>query len=325
MIFKSTADLREFFNTTTEFNFSDFLPFLESSLEDNLYPWLSKTQYDDLNAAYNSYSLTPAQENILPYAQRALAFTAMYKYSFFGDKTIGVSGINVNTNDEGKMLAQWRMEDLRSFCLDESGAAIERLLKYLETNKTTYTLWADSSSYTVYKESFINNVDTFNTHFKIGSSRKTFLSIKGIMKRTELFKIRPILGTALFDQIKSQIISGSISSNNQNLLEYIIPAVALLTGAEACLELPFTISEDGLVINSTSSSMTQNVKSSPQANIIEARMKMAEANGKAFLSILSTYLYDNHSTYPLYESDSKAYVTNPITDVNTSDSSTFIF
>lgn len=324
MIFKTTDDLKKYFSLTSGFTFDSFKPFLSSSLEENIYPWISKTQYTDLDTAYIGNTMTSDQQNLLVYAQRTLAHMAMFKYSFLADKTIGVNGVNVNTDDDNKMIAQWRMEDLREYCLTEYDASVEQLLKFLETNKATYTLWAASTSYTVYKESFINNVDEFHSYFKIGNSRRTFLALKGIMKRVEDFKIKTITGTNLFNQIKTQINTATISSNNQNLLNLIKPAVALLSGARGCNELLFKISSDGLVVDTTSASLTQKVKTNPQAQLITARMYQAIDDGNNYLEQLKNYLFDNHATYPLYEADTKVYVVAPTTNVNTLNSSTYI-
>ena len=167
MIFKTTDDLKKYFSLTSGFTFENFKPFLASSLEDGLHQWLSKTQYTNLDTAYVGNTLTTDQQNLLPYAQRSLVHLAMYKYSFLADKTIGVNGINVNTDDDNKMIAQWRMEDLREYCLSEYDIALEQMLKFLETNKSIYIYWASSTSYTIYKECFINTNEAFNSHFKI--------------------------------------------------------------------------------------------------------------------------------------------------------------
>jgi hypothetical protein len=324
MILKTTPELKKYINISTGFSFAEFKACLDSSLETHIYPWLSKAQYTTLNTQYNSTTINASSAALLPYVQRALAWIALWKYSFMGDKTIGTLGINVNTNEESKMLAQWRMEDLRDHSMSEYDSAIEQMLIFLEENKATYTDWASSSSFTIYKECFINNVATFNDYFLIANSRRTFLAAKGIMKRIEDFMVKSITGDNLFAQIKTQIASGTTSAANLKLLTYIQPAVALLTGAKACIQFPFTVTDSGLVIKSTSSSLSSTVKSTPADNLIEARIKAAEQDGMNYLKQLKDYLYNNHATYPLYEADTTVYVTSPTTDVNTAASSLFM-
>src|SRR5688500_17238176 len=104
MIFKTTADIKKYFPVTSGFSFDDMLPFLNSSVENFVHPFLSKAQYLDLDAGYNGI-ISPAQTELLPYAQSALAYISMYKYSFIADKEISQTGISVNEQEDKKMLA----------------------------------------------------------------------------------------------------------------------------------------------------------------------------------------------------------------------------
>jgi len=324
MIFKTTEELKKYLPLSTGFSFSEMEAILNSCLESHIHPWLSKAEYNLLDTSYNSTAIDTKYKNLLPYAQRALAWAGLYKYAFVGDKTIGTQGINVNSGEERQMIAQWRLTDLKEHCQREYDISIDQLLTFLEDNKSTYTTWSGSASYTVFKECFINTTADFDALFKISNSRKTFLSMRGIMKRIELFKIKPILGSAQFSALKTAISSGNISNDQQALLNFISPAVALLTGAQACYELPVILSDEGVFISSISSSLSSEVKSPAPRDLITARAETAQKDGLLYLEQLRAFLYANHSTYPLYEADPSAYLSNALQDPNYGKSSLYI-
>jgi hypothetical protein len=325
MLIRSTEDIKKFFPVTEGFDFEDFLPHLNSALEKYIYPFLSQAQYDDLDAAFKSdpQILNPRQEALLPYVQRMLVNAGMFKYAFLGDKIIGKNGISVNETESVKMAAQWRIEDLKEYALNEYDDATESLLEYLEKNKTYYELWTSSQAYTLFRECFINSSEEFSDLFRLGNKRRTFLALKGLMKQVEIDSIMSVTGKDLFDEIKSQIYSNTVSANNSALLLMIMPCVASLTGARACGELAFAIEDGGLTVMSTSSSLTQKVKSAPTENVLSFKMKSAMEYGERYQEKLRKYLFANHGTYPLYEADTSVYIVSPTTDINTAGSGVY--
>lgn len=323
MIVQSTADIKKFYPVTEDFSYDDLLPFMNSSLERYIYPYLSKAMYNVLNVV-DLTTLSTANKNLLPYVQRAITMIALHKYAAVGDKLVGKNGISTNETEMGKMAAQWRLNNMAQFCLDEYDEAIEHMLIFLEENKASYSTWATSSAFTQYKEGFITTTDDFDMYFKIGRSRRTFVSFRGFIKQVEDQYIRSVTGSALFDQIKTQIAAGTVSVNNSKLLTLIRPAVAKLTGARALRELPVSITDAGVVIKTQSSSLTTDATEKPDPIMISARIQMAESDAQDYLGRLRKLLYANHADYPLYEADSTVYNGGKAVDIN-ENNGTFFF
>jgi hypothetical protein len=323
MIIQDTAHLKSFVPVTNDFKYEDIQPFLNSTLDEYLIPYISSDLYALLDIS-DLTSLSTELKDLLPYAQAPLAWIALYKYSFSADKLIGIGGITTNETDGAKMVAQWRMEDLREYCLKEYDASIDRMLTFLEENSGDYAAWANSSAYTSYKQYFINTTTVFDQHFRIGKSRRTFKAMSGLMQMIEKMFIRPITGDDLFDEIKEQIVDDDLSEENETLLDYIVPAVAKLTGARALLELPVVITDGGAVIRTQSSTLTQNATDQAPPQLISSRIQLADSDGRNFLEQLKQYLYNNHGDYPLYEADSSVYISGTNTNIN-ANNGTFFF
>lgn len=324
MIVQSTEHIKQFYPVTNEFSYEDLLPFMQSSLEQYIYPYLSREQYELLDQT-DLTSLSNDLKKLLPYAQRAITMIALYKYVNVGDKLVGKNGISTNETEAGKMAAQWRLNSMSQFCLDEYDEAIEFMLAFLEDNVSDYDAWANSSAFTQYKNGFINTTEIFDKYFKIGRSRRTFVALRGFREQVEEQYILPILGQAQYDDLKEKIADLFVSADYAKLLAFIQPAVAKLTGARALLELPVSVTDSGVVIKSQSSSLTQNATAAPDPILIKARIQSLETDAQDYLTRLKKFLYSNHSLYPLYEGDTTVYSDGSKIQINTPTGGTYFF
>lgn len=310
MLFKTTAELRDFIPVTSAFDFNDIKPFIERAEREDIIPYLSQEQYDDLNNDYNNEDVSdPVDADLLKYVRTPLAAIALHKYIPFGNINVGNAGFTVTETSSEKIASQWRTEKLADASLDVYHQGIEQLLLFMEANTAQYTLWFESESYTESKECFINTAIEFSRWFAINKSRRIFVSIKTIMQRMELLHIRSITGQALYDEIKGQIVDDDLSEENKILLDIIRPAVANFTIAIATIELPLLFGRNGIHTSGTRAQTDSSAEEYPaNAQQLSALHNHTEKTGENFKSQLKKFLFENHSEYPLYEADTSVYV-----------------
>ncbi len=165
----------------------------------------------------------------------------------------------------------------------------------------TCSLWAQSSSYTVFKECFIHTAKEFSRYFNINESRRTFLALKAAMRNVEHFYIRTTICTEFFDELKAEVLAGSISAENQKVLDKIKPAVANLSMAKALNELSFEISELGITLSAISDREDRNAKHPAPDSRLSLLSRELQQYGNAYLGELIQFLADNIDDYPTYE------------------------
>lgn len=312
MLFKATTDIQKILPFTENFEFDAIKPYIQNAEIDFIIPAIGQSQYDDLNDAYTAATsesdLSSENQRLLQYIRRPLANYAFLLYIPFGNVNIGKSGFSVTENDTTKIASQWRIEDLKSACMRDSFMGMERLLLMMETYKSDYSLWTASTSYSVYKEGFINNATDFQLYVDIKESRMLFTKLRPMMMRVEPECILPITGQALYDEIKSQVVSGSITTANKKALALIKSAVANITISESLRMQTVSWTDNGLQLISTSSSLTQVNESPVDEQKIDLIKNEFRALGMRDLDKLKKFLYDNHADYPLYEADDTVYV-----------------
>jgi hypothetical protein len=120
-------------------------------------------------------------------------------------------------------------------------------------------------------------------------------------------RIKAVICTPLFDSIKSEILSGTISPENKILLSFINPAVAYYTIARALLHLDVKITPEGIQAFSTSDRMTQEIRQPAELQRIANLSHRLTEDADAKITQLRNYLYNNLASYPLFES-SPCYV-----------------
>jgi len=321
MFVKTNNDIQQFLPVTDAFNLEDIKPFLLNNAEpDFLIPALSQTQFDALQTRFdnNQVQLTDKEKKLISLINQASLNYALELFLDWAQVNISQDGIHIIVNDTRKTAFQWQIQQVQKQCNQAAYRGLERMLIYLETEKTVFTGWAASSSYTIFKQCFINTAEEFSKFVNISGSRRTFLSIKPIMQRVEERKVKDTLVSTLYDEIKTQINTDTVSANNKELLKFIQPAVANLTMADAVNELSLEITDMGIVVSSTSEIISNNVKTPVDADRLSSLENKFRKNGEAELQLLDQYLQKNASAtvYPLFFSSSR-YV-GPPTEPGTS-------
>lgn len=301
MLFKTSDEIKRYLPANAAFEFFQIAQFIKQAEQQFIVPVLGLNTYNALVNAYSINNLTPDQAKLLDKVRYPLANYTYLQYIPFAQVVISASGIHIEVNDQKKTAFEWQINQLRQQLAEAADNAIESLYIFLEENKSTYTDWASSSERTILKECFINTAAEFNNFYNINNSRRLFKLIKSIMMQTE-DDVLAVICQPLFDEIKTQILSGSVSANNKNLLKFICPAVAYLTIARALIQLDVKLTPDGVQAFSTSDRMAQDVRTPAELQRIANLSHQLTADAQAKLAQLREYLHRNISSFPLFQS-----------------------
>jgi hypothetical protein len=323
MLFTEISELKAHVRITESFNMDDIRHHIRTVEEDYLIPAISQNQYDDLLAAYEaSIAETPTplsadNKKLLEKCRDVIAPIAMYYFTPDAPFISGQTGMMVPEQDDKRTAEKW-MIDRAMFASYKRGLkAIDRLLEYLEKNIDTFILWAESDSYTIYKQGFINSVKQFEKFVRIGNSRRTFLALQPIMDRIEENRIQSAISPDLYDAIKEQILDDDLTPENKKLLYKIQSAVANLTIAEGIMQLPLIVDEEGIILSEDPRAMTPEQK----LMLTKNRQQLGEND----MADLQDFLYKNADNYPLFKESTSYNPTGENLFMNDQDSRTAAF
>jgi hypothetical protein len=107
--------------------------------------------------------------------------------------------------------------------------------------------------------------------------------------------ILPLIGTGIFEELKTQITAGTVTADNTNLLDnYIVPCLCAYIKYEAPIELNYKFTNKNV---SKKNSENSQAISPEEINDLMNRFKnKAEVYGQR----LTNFLKANTETYPLY-------------------------
>lgn len=114
--------------------------------------------------------------------------------------------------------------------------------------------------------------------------------------------IQNILGTDLYEDIKTEIIAGSVSSLNSTLLDnYILKPLMFYILCECTPALQFRYMNKGV--------MTKNSDNSNPVDLSTVQYLMSKWRNAAenYADILAKYLCENSNDYPLYNANTETY------------------
>ncbi len=313
--FYDVNDFRKYVPVTEAFVIGELFPFFESSalkyLRNDL--GIGKELFDSILSDYqNCYDgLTDIKKKLVHHIRAVVGKMAMHHYIPFGTLNMGANGITNFKTDDREPIKKCQKDDLEQKFFTEGYIAIDILLDFLEENKASFAAWTGSNAYTLTKNEFINSVVEFYVHYPLIRSRRTFLALKPLIKQVGDLEIKNILGATLFDEIKSQIVSGAITEPNKIHLFNIRPAVANLVMNKALDQLSITINDNGVQVLSQGTTTDNSQESREISGPKLQRLKDDAINtGTMYLNMLRKALetgYTDQSGIRLNDSDSKSY------------------
>lgn len=311
MLIKTIDEVKRYVAVASNLDIDSLMPDLTDVEQRHILPILDITTYNALQTAYDNNTLATEQEQLLKKIQKAISNIALEQYSSLAQLDFSDSGIRQMQSDTHVAAKQWQIDDIRVAFFMKGYRAMDDVLAYLEQEKVYFATWAASPNYTVNKKFIVSDANTFNLWHNIEESRKTFISLMPSMRIVETLKVKKQLGTALYNRVKAEILSGTISTDIANVLELLQPAVVKWTIMKAIDEKILTIMHDGLYVrNSKADFFSNREKLKTDAQERQYLRDAVEKDAESFIVELKNYLNTTATAtvLPEYFNDASVYV-----------------
>lgn len=296
----------ELFKTLSEFqaqitvNQSFCLENIEASTfkaaREKLVKWLGEQLYTSLVNAHQNETATPEEANLILYVQRSLANFAMLEYIPQATIHVTDAGITRQENDNFKTAYKYQVAKYIRKLKIAGYFHLEQMLLFLKANSSLYPTWVPNCS----REFFINYECDFSKYVRLTEGRWLFDMLFSTMRSVECFLIEPRIGTTLFNEIKNQIASNTLTPANATLVEKLTPAIAHITAHEAAKHNWVRLSPDGLqfVEQEGDDAMKKHrTASDTQASLY---LRSHWEHGNRFLEKAIKHIEANLTDYPAY-------------------------
>lgn len=303
MLFKDIEEIRKYVNISAGTNIETISPDITRMESQVLRKYLGKILYDELCTEYdlhqgNISEMEDYLNALLLKARPAVALLSVLNAAGILSVQISDSGFQMLSSETYKQAFAWMKNDAREYLAQFGYVMIDEMLQFLEENKDDYPAWVnDEKAYTLGKRFIVVDALCFNDNININESRLTYAAFKPIMFRVESFDISPQITAALFNAIKAEIASATISEDTQALLNFLQPATACLSASKGLFELPLQITNSGVLMNYSKAFETQQNKETKVADTTDRNTiaRQWENDGKKWLQACIDYLNDTAS------------------------------
>jgi hypothetical protein len=267
--------------------FQQLQPDLLLAEDDYLRPALGAAFYDELLDATGDEA-----ERLRQLLASSLANLTMVSYVDFAQVQISGSGVQIISTEREKTAFPWQINNLKASYSRKGYNGLEKALAYLEAHATDFPTWAASDVAKATRGYFITSATTFSEFYNISNARLTFQALASLLRKTERFRLEPILGAEFFDELKQQLRDGAVTAENEKLLDdWVRPALAHLVMAQAIGELSFALNGNALELQVYRPDDANSKESDPGlTQLLEMKADQATDDGEHYLRKLTKYL-----------------------------------
>lgn len=304
MIVKDIATLEKFLPVGKSLTFDKIQIFI-SDAEDELQKIIGKAFYDEIEAYAGAE--TTVQGVLKKYLQSSISYTAYWLGFEIMNANFSNQGVHriENENSGKKALFQRQEENLKATFKRTGHNKLDKALEYLEKNKASFPTWTGSPEYTLSRRNFINSTEVFNSIFFINNSRLVFLKLRPWQTKAEDFDVIALIGSAYFDELKTQIAADNLTPVNALFVARIQKAVAHLTIFHGGYNLLLNMTDLG-VVKIEDDSVTGNFRKQTQTEYYDKILEQAKKTGDSYIKSAAAFLKENITDYPTY-ANSDAY------------------
>ncbi len=199
MIINSTSTLREYISVNGSVDIDNVKPYLRKAERNFLKPLIGTAQLAVFEATHTDPIIKEAQA----LAQEAVANFGYYLYLPIGAVQVTDNGIHVTANENTKSASDKQFKELQRSFKKSGHEALDELLEVMEQSADKFAAWFSSDYYTVYKQLLVNKTSTLNQYYHIFNSRQTFVAMRPTIKVVEDQFIKPVVGSGLLLDLKS--------------------------------------------------------------------------------------------------------------------------
>lgn len=319
MLFTTVEEIKKYISVSVATKIETLRPILEVVGREFMRPVLGAGMYDELQEFYESTLMGPteppidaevqaAMDELLKLAQAAeIHLVYWYGYDVL-NATISESGFHRIESEKQKGLYKSHEDNLKQYFKNAGFNGLDAMLEYLYgDNASIFTEYHDSDTAKAMKLMFIQNTETFNKLYYIGSSRLIFTRMVPFMKIVEDLKLKPVLGTVNYDFIKEEMAKETPDGKVALILPYIQQPLAYFASAMLMQETGADLSDKGLVWEGYRSNTLNNKEGGPSdIKRIENLVSRNNGLGESYMNALRTFLLANAADWNGYASPASA-------------------
>lgn len=242
MILPSITDLKKYVAISKNLSpvWEDFVPYITKAVNQFTFKYVGALHLElkDEATGVNADKKNAARELL----REALANFSLFLYLPLAQVQFDSSGITTSQNANRKTAEWWQINDIRRDFLSSGHFAMDRLLAYLEANKTVFVDWDDNYS-TLNKELLIASASDFNKYYNIFESRQTYLALQPSIRQVEDQFIHTLLCPELVSFLKVEDVS---NENHKAVKTALQKAVVAFTIAKIYEEGMFLLDATGV-------------------------------------------------------------------------------
>jgi len=310
MLLKSIPEIQLHIAVGNGTEFNRLKPHIQNAETAYIRPLLGPETFSKLQEFYDSpltvteqgtTGTEPVETELLFKTQKSLIHLAYWLGFQVLNATISDGGFKRSENEKIKSLFKYQEDELKEFFRNAGFNALDEVLEYIESNIDQFREFKSSQNWTVLKSAFIPDTRTFDSIIFINSSRLTFLRLKSFSGLVEDMSIRPILGEAIFNEIKNEMVKADPVAKVRDILPYIRKAVAYLAASRLMEESGADLTEKGLYFESTSAGYRNDRNKQPSnPEQVVALATRYRAIGESYLEQLKSYLIGHIPDWPTY-------------------------
>src|SRR5690606_1317097 len=158
-IFSSAAEFRQIVPVNDGFNLDELKADIDTAFREYVEPFLSREQYD-ASVAYTTGANLAKHQELLTLVKKACGYLG--EWLFFPFAKVQLTGSSVAySEDKERQASAEDKKHVEDRLLANGLRAVEDMLRFLEANKTVFTVWADSTGYKKYTAFFVRTADEF--------------------------------------------------------------------------------------------------------------------------------------------------------------------
>jgi hypothetical protein len=317
----SIAEFKKYVAIDGNMNMETLQPYINEAELLYIKDLLGADFFTEFAAAYSASldaqgtPLSAANQNLLPYVQRSLAYYTMVQALPHLTTSFGEMGLRTHRADQSDTAPRWMIEKLQFTALHNGDIHADKLLEFLEATATVsvYNTWYASTSNTKNEGYLVNNTAEASKHIDINGSRRVFLKLRSKLRDIEKRMVPKLISQEQYEELVTQIKTDSLTTANKNLMALVNPIVCKRA---LYMQLPFMrvqINESGVFVYSGTDDLFKLGQLASDADIKVLRQQLIDGE-LGYLSdehLLQQFLLDNIDTYPLVKA-SGVYTKRPI-------------
>lgn len=289
---------------TNAVSFSAILPSI-NKIENRVIKrhYLGDALYNDLQAALDINTLSPAQTELLKYVQAALAPLAVANFTNSTLSEIGDAGPREVNSENATGVRLWVVNKQTKTFVEDGEEALNDLLDHLEDNYFNLPMWNQSTAFTGLHYALLNSAKLFNEYVFINRSHAFFKAIKPIIKIVETRTIKETIGAAFYGSLLAKKAEQTATTEEKEAINFACRAIAHFVIAFS--KLPVTLGNDGAVVitpNNTSQAEQRVTVAAPSGFDADQYKAQMLDDARTYLQDLRKYLdaTSSASIMPLY-------------------------